>query len=54
MEIYFYKENEEYGCFSNFSPHGFEGGFFGMQVSIIFRQMWDLNLRRELGFHYHN
>jgi ribA/ribD-fused uncharacterized protein len=24
MAIYFYKINEPYGCFSNFSPHGFE------------------------------
>ncbi|MEA5581413.1 NADAR family protein [Nodularia harveyana UHCC-0300] len=24
MTIYFYTSNEEYGCFSNFSPHGFE------------------------------
>ncbi|MBE5975509.1 NADAR family protein [Lacrimispora xylanisolvens] len=24
MAIYFYKTNEEYGCFSNFSKHGFE------------------------------
>lgn len=24
MAIYFYKINEEYGCFSNFSHHGFE------------------------------
>lgn len=24
MPIYFYKVNEEYGCFSNFSKHGFE------------------------------
>lgn len=24
MTIYFYKINEEYGCFSNFSNHGFE------------------------------
>lgn len=24
MAIYFYKVNEEYGCFSNFSHHGFE------------------------------
>jgi ribA/ribD-fused uncharacterized protein len=23
MTIYFYKSNEEYGCFSNFSHHGF-------------------------------
>ncbi|MFF2875007.1 NADAR family protein [Gottfriedia sp. NPDC057991] len=23
MTIYFYKINHEYGCFSNFSPHGF-------------------------------
>ena len=22
MTIYFYKVNEPYGCFSNFSPHG--------------------------------
>jgi len=22
MTIYFYKENQPYGCFSNFSPHG--------------------------------
>ncbi|TKI62027.1 NADAR family protein [Lysinibacillus mangiferihumi] len=29
MGIYFYNVNEEYGCFSNFSPHGFElDGFF--------------------------
>ncbi len=24
MKIYFYMIGEEYGCFSNFSPHGFE------------------------------
>ena len=24
MAIYFYKINDEYGCFSNFSKHGFE------------------------------
>jgi N-glycosidase YbiA len=24
MTIYFYTPNEQYGCFSNFSPHGFE------------------------------
>lgn len=24
MTIYFYTVNEKYGCFSNFSPHGFE------------------------------
>jgi len=24
MTIYFYTKGEEYGCFSNFSPHGFE------------------------------
>ncbi|MCM3003597.1 NADAR family protein [Priestia koreensis] len=24
MAIYFYKIGDEYGCFSNFSPHGFE------------------------------
>ena len=24
MKLYFYKTNEEYGCFSNFSKHGFE------------------------------
>ena len=24
MAIYFYKTNDEYGCFSNFSKHGFE------------------------------
>lgn len=24
MSIYFYIETEEYGCFSNFSPHGFK------------------------------
>lgn len=24
MTIYFYSTREEYGCFSNFSPHGFE------------------------------
>jgi N-glycosidase YbiA len=24
MTIYFYTTNSEYGCFSNFSPHGFE------------------------------
>lgn len=24
MTLYFYKVNEEYGCFSNFSKHGFE------------------------------
>ncbi len=24
MAIYFYTINEKYGCFSNFSPHGFE------------------------------
>ncbi|NMO94326.1 NADAR family protein [Paenibacillus lemnae] len=24
MTIYFYKIDDEYGCFSNFSPHGFE------------------------------
>ncbi|MBW6411911.1 NADAR family protein [Clostridium weizhouense] len=24
MAIYFYKTNNEYGCFSNFSKHGFE------------------------------
>lgn len=24
MEIFFYKVNDEYGCFSNFSPHGFD------------------------------
>lgn len=24
MAIYFYKTNDEYGCFSNFSRHGFE------------------------------
>lgn len=24
MVIYFYKTNDEYGCFSNFSKHGFE------------------------------
>lgn len=24
MTIYFYKANEPYGCFSNFSPHGIE------------------------------
>ncbi len=24
MTIYFYSIREEYGCFSNFSPHGFE------------------------------
>jgi N-glycosidase YbiA len=24
MTIYFYKVNEPYGCFSNFSPHGIE------------------------------
>ncbi|SEN45889.1 NADAR family protein [Lihuaxuella thermophila] len=24
MAIYFYRTNEEYGCFSNFSPHPFE------------------------------
>lgn len=24
MEIFFYKVNDEYGCFSNFSPHCFE------------------------------
>lgn len=24
MTMYFYKINEEYGCFSNFSKHGFE------------------------------
>ncbi|WP_214482935.1 hypothetical protein [Bacillus sp. SM2101] len=24
MEIFFYKVNDEFGCFSNFSPHGFE------------------------------
>lgn len=24
MTIYFYTTGEEYGCFSNFSPHGFE------------------------------
>ncbi|MDZ8053907.1 MAG: NADAR family protein [Aulosira sp. ZfuVER01] len=24
MTIYFYNIREEYGCFSNFSPHGFE------------------------------
>ena len=23
MTIYFYRVNEPYGCFSNFSPHGF-------------------------------
>ncbi len=30
MEIFFYKVNDEYGCFSNFSPHGFdlEGQFW--------------------------
>ncbi|GAB0170617.1 hypothetical protein LSPCS325_40540 [Lysinibacillus sp. CTST325] len=28
MEIYFYKVNEEYGCFSDFSPHGFESDGF--------------------------
>ena len=26
MSIYFYKTNEKYGCFSNFSKHGFELG----------------------------
>lgn len=26
MAIYFYNVNEPYGCFSNFSPHGFELG----------------------------
>lgn len=26
MAIYFYKTNEKYGCFSNFSKHGFELG----------------------------
>ena len=26
MAIYFYKINDEYGCFSNFSRHGFEIG----------------------------
>src|SRR4051794_39380956 len=24
MAIYFYKVSDEYGCFSNFSPHGFK------------------------------
>lgn len=24
MSIYFYKVNDEFGCFSNFSPYGFE------------------------------
>lgn len=24
LAIYFYRVNEPYGCFSNFSPHGFE------------------------------
>lgn len=24
MSIYFYSTREQYGCFSNFSPHGFE------------------------------
>lgn len=24
MTIYFYKINDEYGCFSDFSEHGFE------------------------------
>jgi len=24
MKIYFYHTREKYGCFSNFSPHGFE------------------------------
>jgi hypothetical protein len=24
MTIYFYNTPEQYGCFSNFSPHGFE------------------------------
>ncbi len=24
MTIYFYSQSEKYGCFSNFSPHGFE------------------------------
>lgn len=24
MTIYFYEINDEYGCFSNFSKHGFE------------------------------
>ncbi len=24
MTIYFYSTREQYGCFSNFSPHGFQ------------------------------
>ncbi|HEY9300276.1 MAG TPA: NADAR family protein, partial [Phormidium sp.] len=29
MTIYFYSTREKYGCFSNFSPHGFElDGFY--------------------------
>lgn len=30
MTIYFYKVNEPYGCFSNFSPHGIhiQGGYW--------------------------
>ena len=48
MAIYFYKTNDEYGCFSNFSKHGFElDGKYWMTSEHYFQAQKFINTEYE-------